>query len=94
MGQVFPKSAEKFPAGKHWAIIRFGSIHVPGDQRSRECPGHGYPASDVPTIDYIAVETEEEWKTEVERLTRLGEKVVAGVMYPAQVTTRLEVKIY
>ena len=37
---------EDVPVEKHWAILIFRteSIHVPGDERSRQCPGHGYPA--------------------------------------------------
>lgn len=43
------------------------SYHVPGDERSRTHPGHGYPAH---TVDYVKVEefeNEEEMKRWVEK---------------------------
>ena len=34
------------PNGPHFAVIIYKTeqIHIPGDERSRQCPGHGYPA--------------------------------------------------
>lgn len=39
------KGPDDVPEGHHYAVIIYstGSIFVPGDQRSREAPGHGYP---------------------------------------------------
>lgn len=31
------------PNGEHWAIITTSSFFVPGDERSKSSPGHGYP---------------------------------------------------
>lgn len=28
-----------------YAILTTRTIHIPGDERSRKCPGHGYPES-------------------------------------------------
>jgi hypothetical protein len=28
-----------------YLIVEEVRVHIPGDERSRECPGHGYPAS-------------------------------------------------
>ena len=33
------------PACEHWALYEFVSVTIPGDQRSRDFPGHGYPES-------------------------------------------------
>jgi len=43
-----------------FAALVTESVNIPGDERSRTNPGHGYPAS---TMDYIRVV---EFKSEVE----------------------------
>lgn len=47
----------EIPAGTHLAILVFktSSIYHEGDERSRTCPGHGYPAytETIYTVDYI-----------------------------------------
>jgi len=43
--KVHITSVDKLPQGEHWAILEDSSIHIPGDERSRTNPGHGYPAS-------------------------------------------------
>ena len=70
--RVIPKYADKpedIPVGEHWAILTFGSIHIPGDERSRTHPGHGYPARNETKITYAYYDDEVVWKKEVERLT-------------------------
>lgn len=39
------KGPEDIPSGTHFAVIIYGkrSVWVPGDERSRTNPGHGYP---------------------------------------------------
>lgn len=44
----------KIPNVEHWAIITTSSYTVPGDERSRTNPGHGYPEHTVETIEYDA----------------------------------------
>lgn len=46
---IHVNSPSKIPNKKHWAIFRSTSVSIPGDERSRTSPGHGYPAS----IEYI-----------------------------------------
>lgn len=56
----------KFPQEEHFAALVFEShsIHHEGDERSRTCPGHGYPAytETIKTIDYIVFANEQEMK--------------------------------
>jgi hypothetical protein len=40
------------PKGEHWAILEFTSVHIPGDERSRTAPGHGYPDRDEDVVNY------------------------------------------
>jgi hypothetical protein len=49
----------EFPAQPHFAAIEFDSIYIPGDERSRTNPGHGYPASSEPISRYISFENKE-----------------------------------
>lgn len=46
LGVTQVESPDQMPAEEHWAIIIFETetVHVPGDERSRTAPGHGYPA--------------------------------------------------
>lgn len=41
------------PADTHFAALVFESILIPGDARSRECPGHGYPEHSESVVKYI-----------------------------------------
>lgn len=62
----FVSDIKDMPKEKHWAIIEYGSIHIPGDQRSIDCPGHGYPAHSESTIKYEAYFTKEKWLKQIE----------------------------
>lgn len=44
-GMVRVNGPNEVPEGHHYAVLIYSrdSIYVPGDQRSREAPGHGYP---------------------------------------------------
>lgn len=62
-------SPSDIPDEAHIAALVFGSIHIPGDERSRTHPGHGYPASTETKIDYIVFESQVEatkWVSERE----------------------------
>ena len=53
------------PAGEHWVILTFSSVTVPGDERSRLNPGHGYPEHTLTRCEYIAFDDRSEWEAEV-----------------------------
>ena len=65
--------------GDHLAIIVFGSIYIPGDERSRTNPGHGYPASTETTLSYYvwAVEDREYWEYEIAQHEKSRDNYVA-----------------
>lgn len=48
------KGPDDVPNGHHFAVIIFnkGSVFIPGDERSRTAPGHGYPAHTQNYNDY------------------------------------------
>jgi hypothetical protein len=66
---VTASSAKDIPEGSHWAILEFDSIFIPGDERSRTNPGHGYPEHTETSVRYIVFCDEASWKQEIERRT-------------------------
>ncbi len=65
---VFVSTKDKFPSAPHWAILKFSTTHVPGDERSRTNPGHGYPAHTENNVDYQAYYTEEKFMSALQQL--------------------------
>lgn len=49
---LYANTPNEIPAGEHWAIITGSTITVPGDERSRQSPGHGYPEHTESVITY------------------------------------------
>jgi hypothetical protein len=58
----YVRTPEDIPAGEHWAIITGSSVLIPGDERSRTNPGHGYPESTESYIEYAAFTNESKFK--------------------------------
>ena len=56
---IFVHSIDKIPEIEHYAIVKTGTIHIPGDERSKQHPGHGYPAEIRHYIDYEVYLTKE-----------------------------------
>ena len=87
------------PKVKHYAILTFGSYTVPGDERSRTNPGHGYPEHIEHTASYVAYNHRAEWEAEIQRLTTRNmtsyskDDFVALLVDPASVTTQVNVKV-
>lgn len=79
------------PDGRHWAIIQIRSIHIPGDERSRTAPGHGYPAHTEQAVVYQAYTALADWEHEIERLTIRGEQFRAITADVAKVSVRVAV---
>ena len=90
---------DEMPGGPHWAIIEFSTINIPGDERSRTHPGHGYPAHSEAVVKYRAYDTESEWAAEVEALERRNAdsysktSYIAARVEPATITTSINVGI-
>lgn len=65
-------SLSSIPNEPHWAIIEETRVTIPGDERSRTNPGHGYPEHTETFISYIAYRNEPDWLRAIESLTRRG----------------------
>ena len=90
--------SEDIPVGKHWAILSFGSITIPGDERSRTNPGHGYPESTQVTTAYHLYETEADWLAEIERREApktfgYKEGYIALIVERPSITAKVQVKV-
>jgi len=59
--------AKDIPEGDHFAIVVNRSITIPGDERSRTNPGHGYPESTEHFFEYIAYTDRVEWEEEIRK---------------------------
>ena len=83
----------QIPDKPHFAIISQGSISVPGDERSRTNPGHGYPASTEYFIRYQAFEDRADWERVVAAMSKAGENFRAISVTPATLTTTVTVAV-
>jgi hypothetical protein len=84
------------PTCEHYAIIEFSSIHIPGDQRSIDAPGHGYPESTERIVKYIVFKDAVEWIGEIKRRmmnTHEADKFVPLHARPASVRLDIEVNV-
>ncbi len=69
MATKYPKRIDELPEAEFYAILKPASMTIPGDERSRTNPGHGYPEH---SVDYWEMETfpsQAEWEAEVRRLS-------------------------
>ena len=85
------------PEGKHWVILEFGSINIPGDERSRTNPGHGYGPSTQTTRSYKAYLSHTDWVAAIERLEKEARKgtrsYVALIVDRPRITTKVMVSV-
>ena len=83
----------QIPEVEHWAIITTSSYTVPGDERSRTNPGHGYPEHTVETIGYDAYTDFVEFTEALERIARRNTRFRAVHVQPMTVDVKVSVKI-
>lgn len=84
------------PTGDHYAIMEFDSITIPGDERSRTNPGHGYPESTEHFVRYIAFTDKTEWEQEIQNRTnaKYGRNdFVAAFVKQATISTTVNVAV-
>lgn len=93
MNKIAARSTD-IPEGRHWAIVSFRSITIPGDERSRTAPGHGYPESTEDVSNYQIFLNEPAWRAAIERLTTQQPGSFAALIVDRlRVTTRVIVEI-
>jgi hypothetical protein len=88
-----------FPENEHWVILTYSLIHIPGDERSRTCPGHGYPAEDKNIVNYDVYFDEKKWKDQISYLEATNATSYSKTRYsafkavPAKIKTSIEITI-
>jgi hypothetical protein len=87
---IFVTRADQLPLGEHWAILEFSSLTIPGDERSRTNPGHGYPERQEPIVQYIAFLQQSDFEAElISRADRPGSTVGLRVVADRFTITRV-----
>jgi hypothetical protein len=86
------------PNGEHFAIIEFSTIYIPGDERSRTHPGHGYGESSESVCKYVVYDTQKDWEDEINRRMNsvyISNKnnFVAIKANPAQIKTSINISV-
>lgn len=94
MNYVSDKS--KFKPVAHFAALVFDSIFIPGDERSRTNPGHGYPDEHKAIVEYITFDSRgemEKWVTRAESSRHSHKDYQIIEVRPLTVTASVAVEI-
>lgn len=89
-------SISDIPTGPHYAILDTKSTHIPGDERSRTHPGHGYPESTEYSWDYIVFPDRASWEAEIKKRkgSAFGSKDFIPISAtPATISTVIQVEV-
>ena len=92
MSKSYPKEVGELPKSEYWAILTPKSTHIPGDERSRTNPGHGYPESTERSWSIEVFTSEADWKKEIEDKTRRSDRFQAIHARPATITTETKIE--
>lgn len=85
---------DNIPDVPHFAIITTESVTIPGDERSRTHPGHGYPEHTVSYINYEMFTDEQKWKDKIAYLVnRPYSKFKAVRVTPAKISVNVDVDV-
>ena len=94
------KSIDDYPEGLCYIIMFYETkkIRHEGDDRSRQCPGHGYPAytESVLVTHGFVTQSEGEWKSKIAEAYEADRNrgdLIAFRMNKAKVASRVEVDI-
>lgn len=72
------RSKDDVPKGHHYAVIIYksNSVFIPGDERSRTHPGHGYPEryETYESFEHYVSQDKEEWEAFVKACYSSNEK--------------------
>ena len=84
-------SIDKIPTKKHYVVFKGDSVYIPGDERSRTNPGHGYPGHTENYLSYIAFETKEEVEAYIARQRDNNYRVC--LVTPISVSTKISISL-
>lgn len=80
------------PTQPHYAVIFTDSVTIPGDERSRTNPGHGYPEHTVGTISYRSFLNKYELSAYILSLS-VSRRAMARVIFvqPLSIKTNIQI---
>lgn len=90
---MYIRSLSDIPKGRHYVIVTLQGVFIPGDERSRTNPGHGYGER---TEHYPSMQVfthEQEWLKEIEQLSERKTEFVAYLAVPAEIETKTVVNV-
>lgn len=87
----------QFPEKRSYAIMTMQGVYIPGDERSRTAPGHGYPERTEYYPQLQIFENENEWKEAISKLaeSRFGapKSFRAFIIDPIKVDIKVDVQV-
>lgn len=93
----YPIKVEELLEEEFYAILFPENMTIPGDERSRTNPGHGYPEH---TVDHWRIEqyaSKEAWIKEIERLSNqegyYKTKFKAVIIKPFKIKTKISLEL-
>ena len=93
INKKYPKAIDDLPEKQFFAILTPQSTFVPGDERSKTNPGHGYPEHTVYSWNMEVFQNEEEWKEEIKDKHKRNIRFKAIRAIPAQIEVSVNVEI-
>jgi len=87
------KKTKDISDGKSFAIFLPVRIQIPGDQRSIDAPGHGYPAYTAEHWDIETSANEEEWKDRIRKYSLEGIDFKAAILSTVKIKTETIVTV-
>jgi hypothetical protein len=93
MSTRYPTKVAELPGGDFFAILTPKTTRIPGDERSRSAPGHGYPEHDEQSWILEVFPTFEAWKQEIDFCTKRGKVFSPVQICPARVQTTTTVEV-
>lgn len=81
----------RIPDTEHYAVIETSFITIPGDERSRTHPGHGYPEHTEEVINYRVFDNETQLKAYLAKANLARVKIIKAT--PIAVTLTTEVSL-
>lgn len=92
----FPKGVDELPDKEFYAILTPKSVVVPGDERSRTNPGHGYPEHTVSGWEIEVFPNKLAWENEIKMLESNihYRKIFKAVkITPAKITSTISIEV-
>lgn len=81
--------------GEFFAVAIQSTYHVPADERSRTCPGHGFSAHNVDYTEFRKFSSEAEFRKWIENEEKrlYGKKYEAFICRPVNITKEIKIDV-